>query len=437
MRNSLLDLMKCPFCGGRFNRTVMDGAAGETEYGLLECYCGKYPVIAGIPVLKKDPSGELDRIVRILESGRHREALLEMITPAELKQKPQAAARRIFNLVRAGIHGDPAKRWKARASELLWSGSGRLTACDLLSFYFRDKDIFYYFAYRQSQPRYLVGLSFASLVKGAGPVLDLACGCGHLTGYLAKNSGRDVAGIDEFFFGLYMAKHWIAPAAEYVCCRADSTLPFSGGAFSSVFCSDAFHYFGNKAGAVREMKRLLTGKGLMLFAWVHNALRRRAYDGSPLPPAGYASLFEGMNYSIVSANDVLERYLRKKAPALLRFPGASVENEPLLCMAASTGREIEGDYGEFEEWPHAQGDLGLNPIYSKNARLNGRMHLRRSFPSAGYEREHPESKRYLPEEIEIRPQALSDLKEGRRTAEINKLIGDFAVTAMPRRYMEW
>ena len=134
-------------------------------------------------------------------------------------------------------------------------------------------DGYAYFAFRFGQPHHLVALSLATLIRHPQRlVLDLACGCGHLTRSLVSQAqGHQVIGVDHNFFRLYVARHWIAPQAEYVCCEADAALPFPDGTFSAAFCSDAFHYFVNKTIVIQELKRLTQDDGFIVLVTMRNS----------------------------------------------------------------------------------------------------------------------------------------------------------------------
>ena len=87
-----------------------------------------------------------------------------------------------------------------------------MTACDLFDLYFRKSGLkmmhaYDYFVFRFGQPRHLVSLSLASLIRQPNkPILDLACGFGHLTRSLVQQAeGQQVIGVDRNFFGLYVA----------------------------------------------------------------------------------------------------------------------------------------------------------------------------------------------------------------------------------------
>jgi SAM-dependent methyltransferase len=235
---------------------------------------------------------------------------------------------------------------------------------------------------------------------------------------------------------LYVAKQFIAPEAEYVCCVGDAALPFADGAFAVAFCSDAFHYFANKVTASRELKRLTQDGGTIITAWMHNVHFRAPHDGLPLPPEGYEALMADIPYRIVPDSDVLARYLRKEGPPLARSAGSErLAREPLVSIVASRRTELFRDHGMFQEWPHAEGRLDINPLYAIDRQGSNRdIRLRRAFPSDYYAREHAESAGYLPEAVTTDSQTLADLAAGNRTAEVERLAAQFVAVGMPVHY---
>ena len=71
-----------------------------------------------------------------------------------------------------------------------------------------------------------------------------------------------------------MAKHWIAPDADYVCADADAALPFPEGTFEGIVCSDAFHYFEDKSDLIKAVVE--RGKAGEQAAGPRRALRQHA-----------------------------------------------------------------------------------------------------------------------------------------------------------------
>jgi len=79
-------------------------------------------------------------------------------------------------------------------------------------------------------------------------VLDLACGAGTTSIYLAKNFGVQVYAVDEDLSASLPRRAEDAGVSELVIpIRADARrLPFSRGFFDVVFCMNAFFYFGTE-----------------------------------------------------------------------------------------------------------------------------------------------------------------------------------------------
>lgn len=442
MRLSTLDWLRCPFCGERLAvDSAKESAGEELAAGLLACGCDVHPVVAGIPVLTRgDAVPGRQEAVQHVREGRPLAALLALIAPPV----PSLAHRFIRKLpdlpglswLRRAAH----QRELRRLEEALRERQSELSACDLLWLYFRHtRENYNYLSLRFGGPRHLVALSFATLVTASErPILDVGCGCGHVThGLLHQAGGRPVVGIDTFFFGLFLAKGWIAPGAELVCCAADRPLPFVDGCFGTAFSSDSFHYFVDKEAAVREMRRVTGDDGVILACGMHNAqvARNLAY-GLPLTPDGYRNLFAGQPCRIVSDRAVLDRYLRKLGPALAEDgPGAQLAEAPLLSLAVSRRAGLLVDHGEFPDWPHAQGKPALNLLYQRGEPTQAGVGLTRVFPSVAYERDQPESKRYLPESAVLSAAAAADLAAGRRSAELEPLVARCVIVGVPERYL--
>ena len=64
MRRELLDVLRCPFCGGRLG-LVESGCVNRRDDeiidGVLGCHCCAFPIVDGIPVIHLEPSAEAAR----------------------------------------------------------------------------------------------------------------------------------------------------------------------------------------------------------------------------------------------------------------------------------------------------------------------------------------------------------------------------------------
>lgn len=430
----------------------------ELEYAVLACYCDHYPIVAGIPILQKGSIGSagqtVDKVIALIEAGKHREALNSMLMPRSPSSADLAPSwvRTLPSVRGIGrlktLFGQPALRaWRKRGAAFLTHLGDHVTACDLFDFYFcyltgDAREPYSYYAFRFSQPRHLVALSFASLInRPQKPILDLGCGFGHITRHLLQRAqDQPVIGVDRDFFGLYVARGWIAPKAEYVCSSADTSLPFPDSTFSTVFCSDAFWVFLHKATCIHELKRLAQETGLILLVGLRNKLVEHPqypYHGG-LPPEGYEALVADMPHRLIAGRDVLTRYIQKQGPPLARSTEVGrLRDEQWLSVVASRREELLQDYGYFEDWPHAQGRLMLNPLYREEGRDEfGKMHLHLTMPSPKYEAENGECRLYEPETVSIDSKVLIDLADGHRTAEVERLIEQCVVLGMPERFLK-
>ncbi|MCB0212269.1 MAG: class I SAM-dependent methyltransferase [Anaerolineae bacterium] len=445
--------LRCPECGALLEELASGSGSDEGQYTVLTCDCQAYPVIAGIPIIQPGRGGRSQKsnahLVSLIRKGAYQEALQTVLlpppppapelAPAWLKALPSLKGIRALKFQ---AHHRAVTSQRTKLSANLLNPDHPLTACEFMDRYYAQagetrRDVHDYFAYRFGQPRHLIALAFASLIdQPSGPILELACGCGHITrGLVHRANDQLVVGVDRNFFVLYVAKHWVAPEAVYICGDLDMPLPFSDALFSTVSCTDGFHYLSNKAGCMQEIRRVLQPDGLMLLNVLRNAYIDYAQAGQPLTPEAYAQLVADLPHRLVSDAEVLDRYLHRQGPALeAQVDSARLKQEPILSLVASRRTEIFQDYGPFDHWPHAERPLQLNPLYQaeKDAQT-GQIALKRTFPSDFYQEDHAESLYYLPEQEMVSATFFDDLGQN-PTPEIEALIGRCVVLGMPSNY---
>ena len=103
----------------------------------------------------------------------------------------------------------------------------------------------------------------ALTLKGGEAILDLATGTGRVARPLSKQmqSGR-IVGVDEALAMLDVGHHHQEPITRYEQSAGEADkLPFKSATFERAFVSFSLHHFGNPAGVVGEVQRVLKNGG--------------------------------------------------------------------------------------------------------------------------------------------------------------------------------
>jgi hypothetical protein len=211
---------------------------------VLGCECCAFPIVNGIPVLIA--SDTVRNAMHLLEAGKGDEALHVLL----------------------GLEGERVDRFRAFAAD-----PGTMTYREGVRILSVDAEA-EYFVYRFSDPTFRVG---RAVVQACGPMMardgryiDLCGGSGHLTRSMISNQPTVLA--DVFFWKLWLAKQFVAPDCEPICCDANSPLPFARSTFSMVVLSDAFPYLWHKRLVTDEMMRLAGTDGVVVMPHLHSAL---------------------------------------------------------------------------------------------------------------------------------------------------------------------
>lgn len=107
-------------------------------------------------------------------------------------------------------------------------------------------------------------------------VLDAGCGAGHLADELADRSAT-VVGLDASHEMLAYARERV-PDADFLRADLEGDLPFSDDAFDGVTSSLAFHYVKEWLPLFRELRRILTPGGWIVFSVQHPHADFEEYD---------------------------------------------------------------------------------------------------------------------------------------------------------------
>lgn len=103
----------------------------------------------------------------------------------------------------------------------------------------------------------------ALTLKGDELILDLATGTGRVARPLSKSiTGGHIVGVDQAMAMLDVGHQHKDPIAHYVQNAGEADkLPFKTGTFDRAFVSFSLHHFGNSAGVVGEVLRVLKPSG--------------------------------------------------------------------------------------------------------------------------------------------------------------------------------
>lgn len=453
-----MQYLNCPACSGDLKKEENFSQG----FGVIKCSeCRtEYPVIEGIFVMMQ-PQKRLNVFAQtqkknVLKEGISVREICHKIKKGDIEGVRQSviysipyesyslpgwvekiSGKLLKRMIRRALRSSYFSNFWARSVARVLK-SDQTTAYDAMRAYYQENKHFNYFFYKFGQPRFLTTLSLATTIKfDANPVLDLACGQGHLLHFITGMNPESTAiGLDRNFFQLYLAKKFIAPNGAYVCAEADEKLPFKDRTFNSVICADAFHYFQNKVSCVRDLKKVTVKGGTIIINRAGNQ-SVEPNEGRELTPQGYAKLFGAMPVEVFDESSLLDRYLNKKKPNLAKSVNPiDIGKKKWLTIVASQNRQVYMDYGPMDKWPHSIGKLALNPLYRKTGQhRDGQEHYKFAYPSDWYEYENSSWRRYAPEELFISDSILSSLTQEKKDAKIDDLINRFVVMGFPQKYM--
>jgi len=382
VHTSLLDVLRCPYCGSKLSIVDHDAVVVEEdrlEQGVLGCECCAFPVVEGIPVLMAEDTAR--GALAALDAGRPEDALLALLAPGA----DEAHGRRIRGLAASG-------------------GATYREALEILC----DDAEGTYFLYRFTDPTHVTAEALLRAIAQSrwpvdGRALDLCGGSGHVT--RAMSSLRPAGApppvlADLYYWKLWLARRFTAPDTEQVCCDANQPLPFARSTFTTVVLADAFPYIWHKRLLAEEMMRLVDGHGVIVMPHLHSALGENFSAGDTLTPAAYAALFEPLQPRLFSDQRLLDDVLEHRVVDLTRdVAPEALGDEPACTLVATAGADLFRRY-ELPESRAVTGELAVNPLYRVDAR-GGSSTLTLEFPTPEYEEEFGACRRYLPDRLVV------------------------------------
>jgi uncharacterized protein YbaR (Trm112 family) len=413
MKLETLDILRCPYCGGRlglvesiFHRRSED----EILDGILGCHCCIFPIVDGIPVLHLQPAAEAARDQ--MQAGQ-----------------PDLARRTMFGL-RADVDAEAFDR-VAVSSDATYR-----QIVEALGPNFEGG----YFLYRFSDPTFIVADAVVravarTVLPAGGRAIDLCGGSGHLTRTLLDVTPAPVLA-DLFFAKMWLARRFTAPGCEPVCCDGNSPLPFARGAFTFAMCVDAFMFIWTKRQFIGEMARLVAGHerdGALLVGHAHNERVWSPSHGQPLPPEGYADLFETIEPRLFAEGNLFEDVVAGGPLDLSRRDASETLDRDAALTMIATGNAAVFARHALQPAGAARGEYRLNPLYQPEPD-GSRVRLRLRFPSDDYEQEYGACRRYLPEEADISAEDLAGLPAAAVAPSLTDLSRRRVILDLPKRY---
>lgn len=459
IRDSLLPILRCPYCHAAFRfEESPRPAEGCAEFGVLRCANHAFPVLDGIPIIQRAPVGmfshtlgsaqvhgvAVEELVRLIEQGRPLEALVETLA---LPNLPALVGKVLGWRLSHGDFATSIARWLGKRAfhRRVLSAREQITARQIFEFYYPpggplDDDLAPYFIGRFGQPRHLAALALATNIRRSPkPVLDIACGAGHLDHYLMhRPEALRVVGVDLNFYQLWIARHWIAPGGDYICANASEELPFVDGTFDATFCSDAYHLIPRRTALLKEIERCAPG-GMVILTRVGNAAVM-PNEGLEETLDDYLREFAPAKPRVFDESELVGHYLNRRGslsqPAASAAQLADCKWLSFIWNYEQTVRDtapLQDDDGNAV-WPHAVGSLALNPMYACRRLDGGDLHLHFKFPSIHYAYENHEMLSYHPRLVTLTRKELEALGAGAESSEISRLVRSFILVGMPVRF---
>jgi hypothetical protein len=274
-----------------------------------------------------------------------------------------------------------------------------------------------YYVLRYGDPTFVVADAITRTVAACVELpprtrfVDVCGGCGHLSttlaGLAADRPGVTPTLLDRSFWRLWLARRFLAPTADVVCCDANVPLPLATGCASLSVCNDAVHYVWGKRLITSELHRITSWSGAVVVTHAHSVLGDNASAGNALTPSGYASLFE-RHAPVAGRDDELLEWALGRSAAQWHADADGCGSADAITLVAMPNAAARLD---VPAPPRRAATSGLqwivNPLLAVKAAAD-RTHLAIAWPSDDYAWEFASVRRYIGDEIELPLGALAD-----------------------------
>jgi SAM-dependent methyltransferase len=454
MKSDFLNFLECQSCKSGFEvKDVYSKKGNDLVNAVIACQCSSYPVLGGIPIIKKPaPDEQLsssEYIIQRLRSGKIEET---MALPFEGERSDKALLWLFLFLKELG----PFKRSLNPMLSIIRSlkrNHYKKYVDDKISFFQLLDTLSWgtwgdYLKHRFSCNSFWPLYPFMPLVKEKNEmVLDLLCGAGHGS-FVISQSARPKRHVsaDFNYTLLYVAKRYFAPHAEFICLDGNDPLPFKDGIFSSLLMMDSTHYVSNRVYLGKECQRTVKSDGAIIWLHLHNGLSENPSEGYALPPSKWADLLKPIPTTIFSENRLIDDYLTEQRLDLNRnHTGSEIDSSGSLCIIGSHDKGIIRTY-ENIEYPTLSTNYTtiINPIYEMDSG-NGNIKLTRSDVNEVYKKEYSMTFEYLPPSYTISGK-LSVFFQGNQlkipenleeppSKELKDMLRKFIILNVPEEYV--
>nr|WP_246248658.1 class I SAM-dependent methyltransferase [Sphingomonas hominis] len=197
-----------------------------------------------------------------------------------------------------------------------------------------------YFAYRWSDPTYLAGLALIEAHwTQPSTAFELACGIGHYLRELTR-AGVACLGADVVFAKCWLAKHWVAPAADYVVFDAAAAWPVAEQRFDLVMCHDAFYFLPDQPRVAERLRDATAPGGVLAVSHLHNVGVAGGAKGPARSGAEWHALFP--TAQVHDERALLCALMKQTAPPTTDWRDAPVIEAWSLVEGGGEPRAITG-----------------------------------------------------------------------------------------------
>ncbi|GAA4882054.1 class I SAM-dependent methyltransferase [Actinomycetospora straminea] len=216
-----------------------------------------------------------------------------------------------------------------------------------------------YFLHRDHDPSGLAVLALTAAHPPAGrPVLDLACGAGHLLRRLADHGERDLTGVDVVFAKLWLARRFLVPEhVALVCADLAHPWPVPPRTDTWVAVHDVLYFLEDPAAVLATATRHAGDRGAVVAAHCHNL----GQPGHPRPPEAWAALLPGA--TTYAEEELTSATLERRLP---RAADAQDLGDTEAVALARDGGDVPAAPALLD--PPEGADLRPNPLYADGER---------------------------------------------------------------------